>query len=529
MENKLTKKYGLFTAICMVVGIVIGSGIFFKAQNVLHATAGDALMGVMAWLIGGAVMAVFAVTFGVMATKYEKVGGVIDYAEATCGKTYGYFIGWFLAVIYYPSMTSVISWVCARYTLAAFYGVDSPENFTSAVCMIIAILYLIVIYFMNAIAPKLAGKFQISTTIIKLIPIFFIAIVGTIIGLVNGTLLNNFNYIASAAGQIFEGTGEPVGSGNLFTAVCGTVFAYEGWIIATAINAEIKDSKKNLPIALGIGAIVIVAAYVLYYLGVIGLAEIGVLGTDGTTAAFNFFGTAVAAIINVLIVVSCLGTLNGIMLGCTRGFYAIAVREEGPAHKAFVQLDKATNAPYNAANFALLVTVLWLAYFTGGQFFGWFGDFAFDSSELPIVTIYPLYVPILIAFMLKSKDVHPVKRFVLPILSIFGAAVLVSASIVSHKMANVWYLIVFAVIMGIGALFYKGKQEKMPIERFGDWCKAKISALVSLIKEKIKESREKKAVANNDGSAEPVEESASVENAFENTEIASDAGEKERN
>jgi MFS family permease len=217
------------------------------------------------------------------------------------------------------------------------------------------------------------------------------------------------------------------------------------------------------------------------------------------------------------------------MLGCTRGFYAIAVREEGPAHKAFVQLDKATNAPYNAANFALLVTVLWLAYFTGGQFFGWFGDFAFDSSELPIVTIYPLYVPILVAFMLKAKDVHPVKRFVLPILSIFGAAVLVSASIISHKMANVWYLIVFAVIMGIGALYYKGKRDKAPIEKFGDWCKAKISALVSLIKEKIKESREKKAVANNDGSAEPVEESASVENAFENTEIASDAGEKETN
>ncbi len=458
MENKLTKKYGLFTAICMVVGIVIGSGIFFKAQNVLKATAGDALMGVLAWLIGGAVMAVCAVTFGVMATKYEKVGGVVDYAEATCGKTYAYYIGWFMAMIYYPAMTSVLAWVSARYTLAAFFGVDDPANFTGAVCMVLAAVYLIAIYFMNAIAPKIAGKFQVSTTVIKLIPIAFIAVVGTIIGLVNGTLVNNFNFVSDAFGEVFEATGAEVGTGSLFTAVCGTVFAYEGWVVATAINSEIKDAKKNLPIALGVGAAIIIAAYVLYYLGVLGLEEIGVLGVQGTTAAFDFFTTAGATVINILIVISCLGTLNGLMLGCTRGFYAIAARGEGIAPETLAQVDKKTNIPHNAANIALFVCILWFAYFAGGQFFGWFGNYAFDSSELPIVTIYPLYVPILISFMIKAKDVHPVKRFVLPILSICGTVILVIASIVSHKMGNVWYLIVFAAIMALGAAFYRVKK-----------------------------------------------------------------------
>ena len=462
MENKLTKKYGLFTAICMVVGIVIGSGIFFKTQNVLKATAGDALMGVLAWLIGGAVMAVCAVTFGVMATKYEKVGGVVDYAEATCGKTYAYFIGWFMAMIYYPAMTSVLAWVSARYTLAAFYGIDSPEHFTSAECMVLAAVYLIAIYFMNAIAPKIAGKFQVSTTVIKLIPICFIAVVGTIVGLVNGTLIENFNYVSSAFGETFEATGTEVGSGSLFTAVCGTVFAYEGWVVATAINSEIKDAKKNLPLALGIGAAVIVGAYVLYYLGVLGLAEIGALGTSGTTEAFKFFGVAVAAIINILIVISCLGTLNGLMLGCTRGFYAIAARGEGLSPDTLGQVDRKTNIPNNAANIALLMCVVWFAYFAGGQFFGWFGDYAFDSSELPIVTIYPLYIPILVSFMIKAKDVHPFKRFVLPVLSIIGTIILVIASIVSHKMGNVWYLIVFAIIMAIGALVYFVKPKAKP-------------------------------------------------------------------
>ena len=442
----------------MVVGIVIGSGIFFKTQNVLKATAGDALMGVLAWLIGGAIMAVLTITFGVMATKYDKCGGAVDYAEQTCGKTYAYFLGWFMAMIYYPAMTSVLAWVSARYTLVAIVGNDSM--IASAECMALAAFYLIVIYFMNSVAPKLAGKFQVSTTAIKLVPIFFIAIVGTVIGLINGNLVESFGFVSSNAGTIYPGTESAVGTGNLFTAVCCTIFAYEGWIIATAINSEIKNAKKNLPIALGLGALVIVVAYVLYYIGVIGLAKMTNLGANGTTEAFKFFGPAVASIVNVLVVVSCLGTLNGLMLGCTRGFYALAIRGEGVSPKALSQVDESTNIPNNSASFALLMCIIWFVYFVGGQFFGWFGAYAFDSSELPVVTIYPLYVPILIIFMIKEKDVHPFKRFALPIISCVGVVVTVIASIVSHKMANLYYLVIFAVIMVIGAIFYYINKKK---------------------------------------------------------------------
>lgn len=72
MENKLEKKYGLFTAICMVVGIVVGSGVFFKAQVILQKTGGDMPLGVLAWLIGGAIMIVCILAFSAMAQKYER-------------------------------------------------------------------------------------------------------------------------------------------------------------------------------------------------------------------------------------------------------------------------------------------------------------------------------------------------------------------------------------------------------------------------------------------------------------------------
>ena len=103
--NELKKKYGLFTAICMVVGIVIGSGVFFKAQTVLDKTAGNMLQGVLAWIIGGVIMLSCILAFSVLAQKYEKVNGIVDYAEMTIGNKYGYLIGWFMTILYYPTMT----------------------------------------------------------------------------------------------------------------------------------------------------------------------------------------------------------------------------------------------------------------------------------------------------------------------------------------------------------------------------------------------------------------------------------------
>ena len=463
--EKLNKKYGLFTAICMVVGIVIGSGIFFKAKDVLQYSGYNALYSILAWVISGFIMVIIATTFAVMATKYEKVGGAVDYAEAMCGKKYAYYVGWFMSMIYYPAMTAVLAWVSARYTLVAVGYIEAPLGFVdgttstlnSPECITLALLYLILAYFVNTMAPKLAGKFQISSTIVKLVPIAFIAVVGTIIGLVNGTLLENFEYFANNPVEAGENTG-------LFPAICSTIFAYEGWIVATSINSEIKDSKKNLPIALCVGTLIIVAAYTLYNLGILGLIGIDTVIGQGTVAAFKFFGGAVASIINVLVIISCLGTLNGLMLGGCRGIYSLAARGQGFSPETYSQVDKKTNMPHNSAIFSLMMCALWFVYFIllGSGLFSWgkIDGYTFDSSELPIITLYALYIPILISMMIKEKEFGAFKRFVLPILSLAGVGLVIYASISKHGMGNVWYLIVFAVIMLIAFAVSKYNEKK---------------------------------------------------------------------
>ena len=459
-ENGLKKKYGLFTAIAMVVGIVIGSGVFFKGQTVLEATGGNMWTGILAWIIGGVAMLICACAFANMATKYEKTNGAIDYAEETCGKKYAYYLGWFMAVIYYPAMTSVLAWVSARYFCELVgFSIVGPE------CMTIAGVLLVGSFVMNSLAPKISGKFQVSTTAIKLVPLLIMVVVGTIYGLVTGVTVENFTAAATAA----------TGGSGLLKAVVATAFAYEGWIIATSINSEIKDSKKNLPRALFFGAIVIIAIYILYFVGVAGATDTQTLINEGATTAFtSIFGKVAGTILTVFVMVSCMGTLNGLTMGSTRAMYGIATRNCGPRPDVLKQVDPKTDMPTNSCWVGLLCCALWLLYFYGANLTdNWFGVFGFDSSELPIITIYAFYIPIFINWIRKEKDESVFRRWVLPIMAIVACVFMVFCAIMGHGVflyqkaqeagtfafPVLFYLIVFGVIMVLGwALNLKNKE-----------------------------------------------------------------------
>ena len=447
MENRLERKYGLFTAICMVVGIVIGSGVFFKAQTILQKTEGNMPLGIVAWIIGGLIMIFCILAFAAMAQKYEKVNGIVDYAEATVGPRYGYYIGWFLSIIYYPTLTVILAWLTARYSLV--FITSCWPNFPLVI-------------------PAEQGGCIIGPEcmcLMKLIPLFLMAIVGVIVGIVgpNHMLISNFATASVNAG----GTAAP-----LLASVCATSFAYEGWIIATSINAELKDAKRNLPRALIIGGVIIIVTYICYYIGVAGGASVDVLMQEGATKAFvNIFGGVLGNILNLFVAISCAGTMNGLMLGCCRGIYSLAARGDGPHPRLFSHIDRVSNLPNNSAAFGLLLCAFWGCYFVMASLLETWGSvkafagtpfesvpFSFDASELPIITIYAMYIPIFINWMRKAKDESTVRRFVIPVLAIAGSLFMVYASIVGHGMENFWYLIVFAAVMLVGRLFIGKKR-----------------------------------------------------------------------
>ena len=313
----MEKRYGLPTAICMVVGIVIGSGVFFKAEKVLQATKGNMPLGILAWGIVGAIMIICSYVFATMATRYEKVSGLVDYAEATVGRRYAYYVGWFMAVLYTPCLVSALAWISARY-FCVLLGWD----ITGGACMTIAGAMLCLDHVLNALAPRLAGRFQVSTTVIKMIPLALMAVCGAAVGMMNGRMAENFATMSTGAISTGEG---------LMASTVAVAFAYEGWILATSINAELRDAKRTLPEPWWWARFIVVLTYILYYIGLTGAVTTEELMASGEAAAKmafqRVFGETAGTVVFVLIVISCLGTLNGLTLSCCRGMYALEIAE----------------------------------------------------------------------------------------------------------------------------------------------------------------------------------------------------------
>lgn len=442
---ELKKKYGLATAISMVVGIIIGSGVFFKAGVVLQATDGNLLLGILAWIAGGIVMLFSSYTFSILSRRVKKNGGIVDYMEETCGKKMSYFVGFYMSTLYYPPLTAILAWLCGKYTCILF---NIPGDLNSGIWTIVfAILYLIIIYLINAITPIIAGKFQVSSTIIKLVPLFFIAIVGTIFGLFfnNGMLIENFKYNLSFSASGF------------FRAVCATVFAYEGWIVVTSINHELNDLKRTLPKALVIGSLIVLSTYVFYYIGLAGTYpnDSFINDSEGTVklAFMRLLGNAGGVILFVFVIISCIGTLNGLMMGCVRGIYAVAVRNLGPKPELFKRISEKTNMPTASTLFGMIPTFIWLFLWIG-NFKGWYGNLFIDLSELCIIFLYVSYIPLYIIMMKKNKDLKAFERYIAPLLALIGAIFILFSCFYAHGIAS--YIFIALIIVDLLIAFILG-------------------------------------------------------------------------
>ena len=421
------------------------------------------LLGILAWVIGGAVMIICAFNFANFATKFVKVNGIVDYAEAIVGEKYAYMVGWFIATIYFPAMTSVLAWVSARYTLLLF---DPKADVTGGLCMALGAFYLCLMYAINMLSPKLAGKLAVSATVIKLIPLALIIVVGTVCGLVSGSTTEAFVGSVQAGSEDFS---------SVFAGIAAAVFAYEGWCVATSINAELKNPKRDLPRALVIGTVIIMAVYILYFLGLTGGASTDVLMKEGaTTAVKHLFGSIGGTVLSAFVVISCLGTLNGLMIACPRAVYSIAMRGKGPNPALLASVDTQTNMPGNAGVLALVICSAWYFYFYGANLTSpIFGAFSFDSSELPIITTYAMYIPMFAVFAVKEGKKDVFKNAVMPVLAVVAALFMMFVAVYAHGIRPhqqaaengefafpvLFYLIVFIVIMAIGAVFYKKRKK----------------------------------------------------------------------
>lgn len=432
----------------MVVGVVIGSGVFFKADDVLKMTNGNVFIALIAWILGAMAMVFGALVISEFAQRIEKANGIVDYYEMAYGKRMGYLMGWFNGVLYYSPLSAILAWISAIYTLVLF---NIPQGDHSKTTWIIAFVYIIIAYIMNYFAPVLSGKLQVTTTVIKLIPLGLIAIVGTIFGLRNGVLLEGFIGGAKEASNHM---------GSLSSAVVSTAFAFDGWISAVTINNEIKDAKKNLPRALVIGAIIVLVVYVSYFLGVVGVlgsSTIIKLGDNAVNVASKtLFGGPAGVLLSLFVVISCLGTLNGLVIACIRMPFSLAVRGQGPMPKLLSKVNKRTQMPTYSVVYSFVLSCIYL-FIWYGSLNNLFGRYI-AIDEIPIVLIYGFYILLHIWYMIQFKDLKPFRRYVIPILAILGSSIIVYGGITNPSIG--FYLIISITIILLGLLFYGNKMCK---------------------------------------------------------------------
>ena len=411
--TEIKKQYGIWTGIAMVVGIVIGSGVFLKAGGVLKLAGGNLKLSILAWFIGGLIMITSSFCFAVFATKVTKYNGVVDYVEVASNEKIGYSLAWMITSFYYPIVASIVALFAGSYffkMIGLNIGLTDWQNFLFA----FGIITLVVI--MNYLSPIIASKFQISATVVKLIPILLIAIGGLFASLIVG---NDYGII-----NAFKNNAEGYEL-NFGEAIKKTAFAYEGWVCATAINAELKDSKKNLPKALVGGTIAILVFYIVYYVSLSAILgnEANIIQDEkAPIVAFQkMFGTIGGSIFTFFIMISCLGTVNGVTMGCCRGMYTMSCRGQGIAPEKFSKIGKNKNISFLSCIYGygciLLMLLVWYLAMHNVWIFGHLGS----MDEIICAIIYAIYITMYIFIMKNFKELNVVKRFILPGLAIIGS------------------------------------------------------------------------------------------------------------
>lgn len=445
MNKKITFTQALLTS----VGCLIGSGIYFRADNILGATKGNVALAILGWIVLGSTLVFAGITVAVLAGRTTREGGVIAYLEDTYGKFVGFLGGWFYAFLYTPTLIGILGVVAADYFLQLLGSLGMIQGSTTTTMYITAFILITICFAWNYFSTKFAALFSSAATVIKLFPIILIGVIG----------LANFNVETATGGFSSFDVG-------LFTApFISMAFAFDGWITVGSLSRDMENPQKDIAKVLSWTAIIVTAAYTLYFTGVTMLMdaqEIIALGNDHVgKIAEKVLGGAGMSVILFCVVISVMGTLNGNMMASPRYTHALAQAKDLPNSEFFAKTNK-YGTTGNSAILAMVVNYAAFALYaiqafakdgvdTAAQEAGnyLFGGIAFD--DIPIATSSIFYLLLFVAVVrIGIKEGNGIlKTWIAPIIAFVGQAYVIFSFIQGNSQA-IMYLGLCVVILAIG-------------------------------------------------------------------------------
>lgn len=436
-DEKVKKQFGLITAIAFIVGNVVGSGIFFKTDNILVATGGNVLLGVLLFCLSAISIIFGSLSLAELAARTDEPGGLMNYADAFINPGAGSAYGWFITCVYIPTSNVVVAWVAGIYT-CQFLGIDSSLDMS----ILMGTLWILLIYGINLVSARFGGYFQNLTTLIKMIPLIAIGFMGFASG--NTTTV------------IMAHTDVPSVSSWLFT-IPAIAYSFDGWIVSCSISHEIKNSKRNLPLALVIAPLVILALYLLYFVGFSVLVGPRAIMTMGDSSLYYagrlLFGNTGEKVMLFLIIIAVVGTLNGQSMALMQMPYALAIRNMFPGSKYLEKTDK-HEYPMRSAICSLLITLVWMLIHYLVEKYGMLQNS--DVSEIPTVIAYALCIPLYIKVIDLYRKGQVTRRFrglICPILAIFGSLIIFSG--ILQNLNFILFIILCLVSLPAGWFYYR--------------------------------------------------------------------------
>src|SRR5256712_303214 len=335
-QTDFVKAISRFDATALVVGSMIGSGIFIVSADILRQVHAPGVM-LLVWALSGVVTLMGALAYGELAAMFPRAGGQYVYLREGISPLFGYLYGWTLFLVIQTGTIAAVAVAFARFTAVFFPGL-SPDVFLGTTInlgsgpiqvglspqRILAILSVIVLTWINVRGVKTAAVIQTSLTVIKTTALAALILLGVTIGRNAAAIDANFGPAFWPAGGVAAGLWPVIGA-----AMVGSLFSMDAWNNVGFAGSELKDPKRELPIAMAAGTLILTGLYLLAhhrYLNVLSPVAIAHAPQDrvGTAALQAMFGDAGLYLMAGAVMISTFGCNHGLILAGAPGFYAMA-------------------------------------------------------------------------------------------------------------------------------------------------------------------------------------------------------------
>lgn len=377
--ERLTRHLGLWSAIAVLIGSTIGSGIF-RVPALVAGEIGSAGPVLLLWLIGGVVALAGALTLAELAAALPRSGGVFAFILEGFGPLPAFLFGWSELIVLRAAALGAIATIFAEY-LGYFIPFTAMEvRYVAAAAVVVCGLF-------NYVGVNVAAAVNNVTTLVKYVALAGLGILAFVAG-------------QGATGH-FTAAGPATGVSVMATALVTVMWTYDGWADLSFMGGEVRNPARNLPLALVLGTALIVAVYGLINVAYIYLVPVAEMGQSKLIAAdaarhIPLLGAGGSGVVAAMVMISCFGALTGSMMTGPRIFFAMSDR--GLFFRGIARISPRFGSPSVAI---WLATVLGVVYVLLNDF----KELA-DKFILGIWPFYALAVAAVFVFRRSRPDLE---------------------------------------------------------------------------------------------------------------------------